>query len=168
MCNNDKKHETLKDWAIVQYPDIYKTIENPEKAFAKLNCGYPVALFGLATNDHRHNVETGRFADGHRIVTSPIIAVTSGKYETINTIYILDERDKNASFQKWCIENQCQEISLDMTLEKDCSMQDTVYWEIVFNKTPVEQLNERHKQTLRRIMAEPESILPYAKKLFGY
>jgi len=42
----------------------------------------------------------------------------------------------------------------------DCSITTTLWWEISCNKTPNEQLSERHKQTLQRILNEPESIMP--------
>ncbi|MDX9870787.1 MAG: hypothetical protein RBT41_00030 [Clostridia bacterium] len=188
---------------------INKLTENPEFVFAKLNCGRPVALFGRAKDDPRYNAETGAFSDGHRLVTSPITAVKDGKYYTENTIYRLDEKTKNAKFQKWCEANQYQKIGISRVREKEeqggmllrhicencgkdeilssedayklgwdyppkmgdftiisprtcgeCGIETTLWWEITCNKTPVEQLSEKHRQTLQRILTEPESIFP--------
>lgn len=41
----------------------------------------------------------------------------------------------------------------------DCGIDTTLWWEITCNKTAPEQLSERHKQTLKRILSEPESII---------
>lgn len=41
-----------------------------------------------------------------------------------------------------------------------CGIQTTLWWEITCNKTPPNQLSERHQQTLKRILTEPESIMP--------
>ncbi|MEL7568363.1 MAG: hypothetical protein AAGU27_26290 [Dehalobacterium sp.] len=205
-----KWQATLTDWAIVQYPNIYKSTENTEAVFAKLNCGHPVALFGKAKNDPRYNAESGAFTDGHRLITSPIIALKAGKYHTSDTIYSLDEEEKNTEFKKWCEENQYKEVPLTGVWDKneeqgnmvlryicencgkeqllsseegykqgwdyppkmgafktvsprtcgECGIQTTLWWEITCNKTPLDQLSERHQQTLRRILIEPESILP--------
>lgn len=201
---------TLIDWCFVLHPQIYDNIENPDKVFAKLNCGQPVALFGRAVNDPRYNAEKGdAFADGHRLITSPIIAVKNEKYHTADTIYTLDEAFKSSDFKEWCIENQYKQISLDgvwesngqenmvlrhicencgkeqiLTSEEgysqgwdyppkmgkfkiisprtcgECGIETTLWWEITCNKTPPEQLSERHQNTLKRILTEPESIMP--------
>ena len=42
----------------------------------------------------------------------------------------------------------------------DCGIKTTLWWEITMNKTPIEKLSSKHMQTLQRIMAEPESIIP--------
>ncbi|AIQ50632.1 hypothetical protein R70331_03160 [Paenibacillus sp. FSL R7-0331] len=42
----------------------------------------------------------------------------------------------------------------------ECIIQNTLWWEITCNKTPPGQLSERHQQTLKRILTEPESIMP--------
>jgi len=42
----------------------------------------------------------------------------------------------------------------------DCDIKETLWWELVSKKTPVEQLCERHMQTMKRITSEPGSILP--------
>jgi len=205
-----KVEATLTDWAIVYYPDIYQTAETPENVFAKLNCGRPVALFGMAKNDPRCNAKTGEFTDGHRLVTSPITAFKEGKYYTVDTIYTLDENEKKPEFKKWCEENEYKEVPLAAIWEKnyeegdivlrhicencgkeqlltseegykqgwdyppkmgafkiisprtcgDCGINTTLWWEITCNKTLPDQLSERHKQTLKRILTEPESITP--------
>jgi hypothetical protein len=205
-----KWQAALTDWKIVLYPDIYKAIENPETVFAKLNCGHPVALFGKAMNDPRYNAETGEFTDGHRLITSPVIAVRDGRYHTSDTIYSLDEEEKNTEFKNWCEENQYKEVPItgiwnknegqgDIILRhicencgkdeilcseeaykkgwdyppkmgsfkivsprtcEECDIQTTLWWEITYNKTALDQLSERHKKTLKRIMTEPESIMP--------
>ncbi|WP_334145716.1 hypothetical protein [Muricomes intestini] len=201
---------TLTDWCIVLYPQIYDHTENPLSVFAKLNCGQPVALFGRAKSDPRYNAETGAFTDGHRLVTSPIVSVKDGKYNTQDTIYSVDEDDKNPDFKIWCEESQYSEVSLNVVSEMngakdntiirhicencgkeevlcsedgfnqgwdyppkmgafkvisprtcgDCGIQTTLWWEITCNKTPPDQLNARHQETLKRILTEPESILP--------
>lgn len=207
----DKQQATLIDWSIVLYPDIYMATESPETVFAKLNCGHPVALFGRAKNDPRYNAKKGdAFANGHRLITSSIIALKAGKYHTQDCIYTLDENDKNLDFKKWCEENQYKAISLDDIWEKDgeqsdmllrhicencstevvltsedgyqqgwdyppkmgaftiisprtcgnCGIQTTLWWEIMCNKTPLDQLSEKHQETLKRILTEPESIMP--------
>ena len=200
----------LTDWSIVLYPDIYKATENPETVFAKLNGGRPVALFGRAKNDPRYNAETGAFADGHRLVTNPIVSVKGGKYHTADTIYTADEDEKSPVFKKWCEENQYKAVSLDFVWDAneeqntmllrhicescgkeelltsedgynqgwdyppkmgafgiisprtcgDCGINTTLWWEITCNKTPPDKLNDKHKETLKRILAEPESIIP--------
>lgn len=201
---------TLTDWCIVLYPEIYNNTANPQFVFAKLNCGRPVALFGKAKGDPRYNAETGAFTDGHRLITSPIIAVEGEKYHTVDTIYSLDEETKNAEFKKWCEENQYKEVPLAGVWDKkekqgdiilrhicencgkeqlltseegyklgwdyppkmgafkiisprtcgECDIETTLWWEITCNKTPPDQLSEQHKQTLKRILTEPESITP--------
>ena len=214
--NNGKVNKwktSLIDWSIVLYPDIYKATEFPETVYAKLNCGHPVALFGRAKKDPRYDADKGdAFADGHRLVTSQIIAVKGIEFHTEDTIYTLDENDKNLDFQKWCEDNQYKAIPLDGVLynNKDigqrnilllhvcencgkqevltsedgykqgwdyppkmgafkvisprtcgnCGIQTTLWWEITSNKTPPEQLSEKHQKTLKRILTEPESILP--------
>jgi hypothetical protein len=213
MENSDSTpwQATLSDWCIVLHPQIYDTIEKPGKAFAKLNCGCPVALLGRAKKDPRYNAEiSNAFADGHRLVTSPIVAVKDGKYYTSDTVYTLDENEKNIDFKRWCEENQCKEVLLDGAWDqkrnqgdlilrhicencgkeqilsseegykqgwdyppkmgsfkiisprtcRECGIETTLWWEIYCNKTPLDQLSERHQQTLKRILAEPESIMP--------
>lgn len=210
ISNSTPWQATLTDWCIVLHPQIYYNIENPDKVFAKLNCGQPVALFGRAINDPRYNAEKGdAFADGHRLITSPIIAVKNEEYHTADTIYTLDEAFKSSDFKEWCIENQYKEVSLDGVWESngqenmvlrhlcevcsiemflssaeayrpgwdyppkmgsfgiisprtcpDCSINETLWWEITYNNTPPDQLSERHQNTLKRILTEPESIMP--------
>jgi hypothetical protein len=204
-----KWQATLTDWCIVFYPEIYNNIESPVTVYAKFNCGRSVALFGRAKNDPRYNAETGSFTDSHRLVTSPITAVIDGKYYTEDTIYTLDEKEKNSEFQKWCKENQYVEVPFtdtcvneeqgDMVLRHicencgkeqilsseegykqgwdyppkmgtykiisprtcgECCISTTLWWEIACNKIPIDQLIERHQQTLKRILNEPESIMP--------
>lgn len=207
----NKWRAALIDWSVVLYPDIYKVTESPEAVFAKLNCGRPVALFGRAKNDPRYDAGKGdAFADGHRLVTSPIIAVKGGEFHTQDTIYSIDENEKKFEFKKWCEDNQYKEIPLDGIWEKneeqsdmilrhicencgkeeilssevgykqgwdyppkmdafkiisprtcgDCGIKTTLWWEIAFYKTPPEQLSEKHQETLKRILTEPESIMP--------
>lgn len=40
----------------------------------------------------------------------------------------------------------------------NCLIHTTLWWKLVAENTPVEELDERHKQTLKRILTEPESI----------
>ena len=207
---DNKLQATLTDWSIVLYPEIYDNTKNSETVFAKLNCGRTIALFGRAKDDPRFNAETGEFTNGHRLITSPIMAVEDGKYHTVDTIYSLDEETKNAEFKKWCEENQYKEVPLagvwgrkekqgDMILRHicencgkeqilsseegykqgwdyppkmgafkivsprtcgECDIQTTLWWEITCSKTSPDHLSERHRQTLKRILTEPESIMP--------
>jgi hypothetical protein len=39
-------------------------------------------------------------------------------------------------------------------------VENTLWWEIISKKTPLDQLNKRHQETLKRILTEPESIMP--------
>lgn len=205
-----KRNASLVDWCIVRHPQIYKSKETPEVVFAKLNCGMPIAIFGRAKNDPRYNAETGAFADGHRLVTSPLTEIKNGKFYTQDSIYTLNESDKNTAYKKWCEEHQYTTVPLDgVWRAKDeqekmvlrhicescgkeellsseegykqgwdypqkmgkfkvisprtcgaCGIETTLWWEVTYNKTPVKQLSEHHRQTLKRILAEPESILP--------
>lgn len=41
----------------------------------------------------------------------------------------------------------------------NCTINTTLWWEISFNHTPIDKLNERHTATLARILNEPKSIL---------
>jgi len=186
-----KREAILTDWAVVLYPEIYDVLETPETVFAMLNCCRPVALFGKAKSDSRYKSETGEFTDGHRIVTSRIIAVKDGKYHTENTVYTLE--DENEKYRQWrrekpdmLLRHICENCAKEELLSSEdgynrgwdyppimgdfrvisprtcgkCGIDSTLWWEITCKKTPFEQLSERHKQTLLRIMNEPESILP--------
>ena len=42
----------------------------------------------------------------------------------------------------------------------NCRMVDTVWAELVLNKKPVEELTVQQRQTLMRILTEPDSIIP--------
>jgi hypothetical protein len=44
-----------------------------------------------------------------------------------------------------------------------CSINHTLWWELTVNKTPIEKLSQRHKDTLHRILSEPEIVLPGTK-----
>jgi hypothetical protein len=109
---------TLYNWSIVLFPDIYDSIDAPETVFATLTCGHPVALFGQARNDARYNAKkSDAFAEGHRLVTTPIIAFRGGQYHTKNTIYSVSQNDINPAYKKWCEENQHEAMSLDSIWE---------------------------------------------------
>jgi len=41
----------------------------------------------------------------------------------------------------------------------ECAINTTLWWELATNKTPINELDPRHQETLKRIFAEPESIL---------
>ena len=41
----------------------------------------------------------------------------------------------------------------------NCGIDKTLWAELMFNKTPIDELSPRHKQTLLRILAEPNNIL---------
>jgi len=43
---------------------------------------------------------------------------------------------------------------------ENCGIETTLWWELEVNKTLIEQLSEKHLQTLKRIWSEPKSILP--------
>lgn len=96
------KKATLTDWCIVMYPEIYDNTENPEPVYAKFNDDHIVALLGKAASDPRCNPQTGIFADGHRLVTSPIIRIDGNRYFTANTVYTLDVMEVSKDYQKWC------------------------------------------------------------------
>jgi predicted RNA-binding Zn-ribbon protein involved in translation (DUF1610 family) len=42
----------------------------------------------------------------------------------------------------------------------NCGIDTTLWWELQANKTPFEQLSEKHKKALERILSEPDSIMP--------
>ena len=42
----------------------------------------------------------------------------------------------------------------------DCSIMDTLWAALILKKKKVEDLSDRHEQTLKRILGEPGSILP--------
>jgi hypothetical protein len=117
----------ITDWAILKHPEVYTSIDNLEAVFAKLDCGRTVALFGRAKNAPRYNPETGAFEDGHRLVTSPIIAVKDGIYHTADTMYTTAPENKNPAFAKWCDDNQYTEIKLEAIAEKAADNPEQVY-----------------------------------------
>ena len=41
----------------------------------------------------------------------------------------------------------------------DCSINETLWWELSVKKTPMEKLSERHTRTLLRFLKEKEEIL---------
>lgn len=41
----------------------------------------------------------------------------------------------------------------------NCSITDTLWWELETCKKPVEQLNKKQEETLKRILNEPQSII---------
>ena len=53
-----------------------------------------MALYGRAVNDIWYQAETGEFADGHRLITSPLVVVEGNRYYTENTCYILIDETK--------------------------------------------------------------------------
>lgn len=198
----------LTDWSIVLYPEIYKHLDSPCPVFTEMDGIHTIAIFGRAKNDLRNNAETGAYADGHRLVTSPITDVKDGKFYTQNSIYTIDENDENAAFKAWRLKRQytvppdgwkakeaqgkmvlrhiCESCGKEEILNTEegfnqgwdyppkmgmfkvisprtcgeCGVETTLWWELTYNKTPIEELSERHRQTLNRIRTEPESILP--------
>ena len=198
---------TLTDWCIVLYPQIYGCFDAPEKVFAKVDCGKPVAILGRALNDPRYNSEKGdSFADGHRLITSAVLEFKSGEYYTNDTVYTLDDTQQNPVYRDWCLNSQCNYV-IENNIKKqddallvhicencgkkelltseegfnqgwdyppkignykiisprtcgDCDIQTTLWWEMNVNKTPITQLSEKHKETLNRILSEPESVTP--------
>lgn len=40
----------------------------------------------------------------------------------------------------------------------ECPMSKTLWWDLVQNKKPFQQLSEKQKETLKRIMQEPKNI----------
>lgn len=153
--NNQKDNKwlaTLTDWSIVLYPDIYKATESSETVFAKINCGLPVALFGRLKNDPRYDAEKGdAFADGHRLITSPIISFKDGKYHTQDSIYTLYESDKNLDFKKWCEDNQYKAIPLDGVLKKNVDQSNMLLLHICENCNKQEVLRRgQHSEDFPR------------------
>jgi len=100
-----KRQATLKDWCIVRYPEICIIAENPEMVFSTYGDDLIVVLLGKAVDDPRFNADMGEFAEGHRLVTSPVIKVEGDEYHTLHTIYILKEEQKSEEYRKWCEEN---------------------------------------------------------------
>lgn len=41
----------------------------------------------------------------------------------------------------------------------NCSITDTLWWELEACKKPIEQLNKKQKETLKRILNEPKNII---------
>lgn len=112
LSRRNKRQATLREWSIAVYPDILATPDNPENAFARYadnekigRLGKTLVLYGMAFNDSRFDAGTGEFADGHRLVTSPIVKVEGNQYHTVNSIYILDEEQMREDYKKWCKEN---------------------------------------------------------------
>jgi len=107
-----KKFAFLTNWSIVLYPEIIIawTFSNrgfrciiPDSVFSGLTSSRQISLFGNAVNDSRENIETGEFATGHRIITTPIIEAIGGLIITENTIYVLGEVDER--YRLWCMEH---------------------------------------------------------------
>lgn len=98
----NKKMATLRDWAIVKYPEICDVIDDPTPAFARYGDIGEIVLFGKAVDDPRFDAVTGEFSDGHRVLTSQLINVEGHNYETENTVYTLKEEDMSEEYRKWC------------------------------------------------------------------
>lgn len=108
---------TLTDWAIVQYPEIYGEIDNPSAVYAKPDSDRTIALFGKGKNDPRANTKSDEFKDGHRLITSPIIAIEDGKFHTANTVYTLEKENINPGFKEWCGKHCEEELNKDKRQE---------------------------------------------------
>lgn len=82
----------LEKWSLRRFMNFCP----PEEAFC---------FFGEVYNDHRHNPETGEFADGHRIITGPVqfMNLKEGIAKTFNTTYDLGKID--AEFGQWLERN---------------------------------------------------------------
>ena len=123
----------IESWSIVLYPQIYKHKDSPSNVYARIDCNMPVALFGRAKDDPRHNPLTGEFKDGNRIVSSLIIKIESGVFFTENTIYAPGKISED--YLAWCKEKDYNVFDV-----KDYVL-DTVQ---LFNKEEPESVNLRH------------------------
>lgn len=97
----NRRQATLTDWCIVRYTDIYNNTECPETVYAKFDDGHLVALMGKAASDPRYCAETDEFAEGHRLITSPITRIDGNRYYTANTCYTLNKDEISKDYQKW-------------------------------------------------------------------
>ena len=104
-----KKQEFLYDWSIIHiiephlfysFAPIFDKTCYPKEEFASFGGDCAVSLFGRCKEDSRENITTREFADGHRIITTPIIEISDGKATNANTIYILG--DMNKDYKTWC------------------------------------------------------------------
>jgi hypothetical protein len=105
LAQEPKIKAKLLNWALVKYPEIYNAVDNPQEVFAIPDGNSMVSIFGKAIKDVRHDVKTGFFEDGHRIVTTPIVTAKGGLFYTENSIYAIEKKDINVDFLEWCKEN---------------------------------------------------------------
>lgn len=103
-----KQEATLTDWAVVVYPDICGILDDPSPAFARyseeekyVHIGKVLVLYGRAIGDPRYDRYRDAFADGHRLVTSPIVKIEGDRYYTLHTIYTLKDEDMNEDYRNW-------------------------------------------------------------------
>jgi len=125
LLERELRQVHITDWAIVTLPYIYGVLDNPEPAFAKLDGDRPVVLYGRVSKDPRFNPETGKFADGNRVITGVIQVIKGGEVHTgstaytANTAYTLGEM--NDLYRRWCEEGKATpEIEQDTILRHIC------------------------------------------------
>ena len=203
----------IESWSIVLYPQIYEHKDTPRNVYARIDCKKPIALFGRAKDDPRHDPTTGAFKDGNRIVSSLITKIENGVFFTENTIY--NPGKISEDFLAWCKENDysydvkdyvldtaellnneeldpvtlrhiCETCGKDEILTSEeafdqgwdypprmgsygvvsprtcgnCLINTTLWWAFSCDKIPPEELDDRHRATLQRILSEPGSIMP--------
>ena len=86
----NKKQAFINDWSFVKNPEVVVAAmidedeemrclcpDTPEcyfpnSVFTDFNSSRQISLLGRAVNDYRADSLTGRFADGHQILTSPV------------------------------------------------------------------------------------------------
>ena len=110
----------IEQWSIVFTPEIYASKNTPEKVYATFQKDKPIALFGRAKDDPRHDPETGAFKDGNRLVSGPIVKVESGKVYTEDTIWTPSEI--NQEYYAWCKQHGYHDFAL-----ADCILRDKEY-----------------------------------------
>ena len=109
-----------EQWSIVFHPDIYSKKDTPEEVYATFQANRPIALFGRAKDDPRHDPETGAFKDGNRLVSGPIVKVEGGRVHTGDTIWSPGEVDQG--YLEWCKQHNYSDYEL-----ADCILQDKEY-----------------------------------------
>lgn len=112
MVDIAKRRVTLTNWALVLSPEIYQVTDSPGEVFCCFQKDRPVALFGQATRDPRHQPSQGdQFADGHRIITSPILAAVGNQFHTKYSVYMLSRWKINPEYYQWCKANHYDPFS---------------------------------------------------------
>jgi len=110
----------IEKWSIVFSPEIYKSVDTPERVYATFQKDRDIALFGIAKDDPRYNPETGEFKDGHRLVSDAIVKVEDGRVYTDDTIWSPGEI--NSEYLAWCKQHGYIDFEL-----ADCILREKEY-----------------------------------------